>query len=96
MTNQNHLPPTGHQTFEGIEEIKKAEKSAQEIIKLAQEEKALRLLGAEIEKTRRRVNALEYVLIPDIKETIKYIDMKLIEQERSVISSLMRIKEVIS
>lgn len=67
-----------------------------EIVKLAQEEKALRLLGAEIEKTRRRVNALEYVLIPDIEDSIKYIDMKLIERERSVISSLMRIKELIS
>ena len=63
---------------------------------MAAEEKAIRLMAGEIERTRRRVNALEYVMIPNLAETIRYISMKLDEQERSTLSRLMKIKEIVS
>ncbi|MCX7778854.1 MAG: V-type ATP synthase subunit D [Patescibacteria group bacterium] len=66
-----------------------------DILKLAELENSAHLLSLEIEKTRRRVNALEYVYLPSIVETIKYITRKLDEQERSAIISLMKIKEKI-
>ncbi|MCS7274349.1 MAG: V-type ATP synthase subunit D [Candidatus Bipolaricaulota bacterium] len=66
-----------------------------EMIKLAEIEKSLELLAEEIETTRRRVNALERVLIPQIDENIKRISMALDEMERSSRASLMRIKEII-
>ncbi|MBQ7264049.1 MAG: V-type ATP synthase subunit D [Synergistaceae bacterium] len=66
------------------------------LLELAAEEKAIRLMAGEIERTRRRVNALEYVMIPDLEETIRYISMKLDEQERSTLSRLMKIKEIVS
>ncbi len=65
------------------------------MLKLAEKEKACALLSAEIESTRRRVNALEHVMIPDLQETIKYIAMKLDESERSGITRLIRIKDMI-
>ncbi|NLV65933.1 MAG: V-type ATP synthase subunit D, partial [Synergistaceae bacterium] len=65
------------------------------LVSLAAEEKALRLMAVEIERTRRRVNALEHVLIPSFQETIRYITMKLDEQERATLSRLMRIKEIV-
>ncbi len=65
------------------------------MLKLAELDKAVSLLADEIEKTRRRVNALEYVLIPDLEETAKFITMKLDEMARSTISAIMRIKEII-
>lgn len=67
-----------------------------DMVKLAGIEHSARLLAQEIEKTRRRVNALEYVFIPNIKETIKYIEAKLAEQERGVIITLMKVKEKIT
>ena len=66
------------------------------LLELAAEEKAIRLMAGEIERTRRRVNALEYVMIPNLVETIRYISMKLDEQERSTLSRLMKIKEIVS
>ena len=66
------------------------------LLQLAAEEKAIRLMAGEIERTRRRVNALEYVMIPNLAETIRYISMKLDEQERSTLSRLMKIKEIVS
>jgi len=66
-----------------------------QLVELAQAEKTLELLADEIEKTRRRVNALEYILIPSFEETIKYITMKLSEMERSNLTRLMRIKEMV-
>lgn len=66
------------------------------LLHLAAEEKAIRLMAGEIERTRRRVNALEYVMIPNLAETIRYISMKLDEQERSTLSRLMKIKEIVS
>lgn len=65
-----------------------------ELLKLAEMEKSAQLLADEIEKTRRRVNALEYVLIPDLEETIKYITMKLDENERSNLTRLMKVKDM--
>ncbi len=65
------------------------------LVKLASLEKTMELLAAEIERTRRRVNALEYIFIPNLEETIKYITMKLSEMERADLTRLMRIKEII-
>ena len=65
------------------------------MVELASKEKALELIGDEIEKTRRRVNALEYTLIPNLEETIRYISMKLSEMERGNLTCLMRVKEIV-
>ncbi|SEF72151.1 V/A-type H+-transporting ATPase subunit D [Caloramator fervidus] len=62
--------------------IKKLYDIMPQLLELAEVEKACQLMADEIEKTRRRVNALEYVMIPQLKETIKYITMKLDENER--------------
>lgn len=70
-------------------------KVAPRLIELAEREKAIELLAAEIERTRRRVNALEYVLIPQLEETIRDIGMKLDEAERSNLTRLMKVKEMI-
>jgi len=64
------------------------------MLKLAQMEKSAQLLAEEIEKTRRTVNALEYVRIPDLQQTIKYIKMKLEENERGNTTRLMKIKDM--
>jgi len=64
------------------------------MLELAQTEKAAQLLAQEIEKTRRRVNALEHVLIPQLTETIKYITMKLDENERGNLTRLMKVKDM--
>jgi len=62
---------------------------------LAEKEKACALLSQEIEKTRRRVNALEYIMIPQLNETISYIQMKLDENERSALARLMQVKDAL-
>jgi len=64
------------------------------LLRLAEVEKSCQLMAAEIEKTRRRVNALEHVLIPSHEETIKYITMKLDENERSNTTRLMKVKDM--
>lgn len=66
-----------------------------DMLKLAQIEKTSQLLAEEIEKTRRRVNALEYVKIPQMRESIKYIAMKLDENARSSTVRLMKVKDMI-
>lgn len=64
------------------------------MIRLAEIEKSCRLMADEIEKTRRRVNALEHVMIPQYEETIKFISMKLDENERSTTTRLMKVKDM--
>ncbi len=65
-----------------------------DMLKLAECEKSCQLMAAEIEKTRRRVNALEHVMIPQTRESIKYITMKLDENERSTQIRLMKVKDM--
>lgn len=64
------------------------------MLKLAEVEKSCQLMAAEIEKTRRRVNALEHVMIPELRTNIKYITMKLDENERSTQIRLMKVKDM--
>ncbi|APH20687.1 V-type ATP synthase subunit D [Clostridium botulinum] len=64
------------------------------LLELAKVEKACQLMADEIEKTRRRVNALEYMTIPQLEETIRFIQMKLDENERSTVTRLMKIKSM--
>ncbi len=65
-----------------------------DMLKLAEVEKSCQLMSAEIEKTRRRVNALEHVMIPELQENIKFITMKLDENERSTQVRLMKVKDM--
>ena len=67
----------------------------QDMLKLAEIEKTSQLLAEEIEKTRRRVNALEYVKIPEMQENIKYITIKLDENERANTIRLMKVKDML-
>ena len=66
-----------------------------DMLELAQVEKTMHLLADEIEKTRRRVNALEYVMIPEMQENIKYISMKLAENENATKVRLMKVKDMV-
>jgi V/A-type H+-transporting ATPase subunit D len=66
------------------------------LLELAEVEKSCQLMADEIEKTRRRVNALEYRTIPELEETIRFIRMKLDENERSTIVRLMKVKDIIN
>jgi len=65
------------------------------VVELAELEKSVQLLAWEIEKTRRRVNALDHILIPRLSESIKYINMSLAEQERANTTRVMKIKEMV-
>ena len=65
------------------------------MIELAGMEKTCQMLADEIEKTRRRVNALEYIVIPQLEETIRYITMKLDEDERGNRTRLMKVKDML-
>lgn len=67
----------------------------EDMLKLAEVEKSMQLMAQEIEKTRRRVNALEYVMIPELEENIKYITMKLAENENATKVRLMKVKEMV-
>ena len=66
------------------------------LVELAEIEKTVRMLADEIERNKRRVNALEYVMIPQLEETIKYISIKLDENERSAQTRLMTVKDMIA
>lgn len=70
-------------------------KIVDELLELSQIEKACQLMADEVEKTRRRVNALEYMTIPQLKETIRFIQMKLDENERASIIRLMKVKNMV-
>lgn len=67
----------------------------EDMLELARVEKTMQLLAEEIEKTRRRVNALEYVMIPDLEKNIKYITMKLAENENSTKVRLLKVKDMV-
>ena len=67
----------------------------QDMLELAEVEKTMQLLAEEIEKTRRRVNALEYVMIPELEGNIKYISMKLEENENATKVRLLKVKELV-
>jgi len=75
--------------------IKKTQELLTDLVEMARLWKAVELLSHEIEVTRRRVNALEHILIPNIRETIRYISARLEEMERSYQVQLMRVKEII-
>jgi V/A-type H+-transporting ATPase subunit D len=75
--------------------FKKMQDMIDDLMEMARLWKAVELLANEIEVTRRRVNALEHILIPSIKETIKYISGRLEEMERSYQVQLMRVKEIV-
>lgn len=67
----------------------------EDMLELAQVEKTMQLLAEEIEKTRRRVNALEYVMIPELEKNIRYISMKLEENENATKVRLLKVKEMV-
>ncbi|HEX3077177.1 MAG TPA: V-type ATP synthase subunit D [Lachnospiraceae bacterium] len=75
--------------------LRKCNSMMEEIIKLAKLEKTCELLASEIEKIRRRVNALEFMTIPQLKESIRYIQMKLDENERGNLVRLIKVKNKI-
>ncbi len=75
--------------------LKKLYELLPRLLKLAEVEKACQLMADEIEKTRRRVNALEFMTIPQLQETIKYIRMKLDENERGALTRLMKVKSML-
>ena len=75
--------------------LEKMQEVFADMLELAQVEKTMQLLAEEIEKTRRRVNALEYVMIPELEENIKYISMKLEENENSTKVRLLKVKEMV-
>lgn len=77
------------------ESVIKLSTLVEKMVKLAEVEKSCDMLAVEIEKTRRRVNAIEYVLIPNLEENIHVITMKLEDNERSSIIRLMKSKEII-
>ena len=79
-------------TGEADYSVKKASDLLPKMVELAQTEKTVRMLAEEIERNKRRVNALEYVMIPQLEETIKYIKDKLDENERAAVVRLMKVK----
>ena len=95
--NTSEIYPYGFAATSGeLDDAVKALADAFEgMLRLAQIEKTSQLLAEEIEKTRRRVNALEYVKIPEMQENIKYITMKLDENDRSATIRLMKVKDMI-
>ena len=83
-------------TGEADKSIKEVNSVLEKLLQLAELEKTCRMLATEIEKNKRRVNALEFVMIPQLQETIKYITIKLDENERSNIVRMMKVKSLIT
>lgn len=79
-------------TSEADYSVARASALLPKMVQLAQVEKAVRMLAAEIERNKRRVNALEYIMIPQLEETIKYVRNKLDENERASLVRLMKVK----
>ena len=93
--NQGMIYPYGYaQTSADLDDAIDGLSSVMDnLLELAEVEKACQLMADEVEKTRRRVNALEYMTIPQLKETIRFIQMKLDENERGSITRLMKVKK---
>ena len=83
-------------TSEADYSVKRIAEVIAKLVELAQIEKQVAMLADEIEKNKRRVNALEYVMIPQLEETIHYITAKLDENERASITRLMKVKSMIA
>ncbi len=83
-------------TSEADYSVKRIAEVISKLVELAQIEKQVAMLADEIEKNKRRVNALEYVMIPQLEETIHYITAKLDENERASITRLMKVKSMIA
>ena len=83
-------------TSEADYSVKKINGVVKKLLELAAVEKAVAMLAEEIERNKRRVNALEYIMIPQLEETISYIKAKLDENERSATTRLMKVKEMIA
>lgn len=94
--NQSSIYPYGYaQTSADLDDaIDGLSNVFNELLKLAEVEKACQLMADEVEKTRRRVNALEYMTIPQLEETIRFIKMKLDENERGALTRLMKVKSM--
>ena len=82
-------------SFELDDAVKALKEVSLDMVKLAEIEKSCEMMSAEIEKTRRRVNSLEHTLIPRYTDTIKYISMKLEENDRSSKARLMKVKDML-
>ncbi len=83
-------------TSEADYSVKRISEVIAKLVKLAEVEKQVAMLAIEIEKNKRRVNALEHVMIPQLQETISYITSKLDENERASITRLMKVKSMIA
>ena len=83
-------------TSEADYSVKKISSAVKKLCELAETEKQVDMLADEIEKNKRRVNALEYVMIPQLEETISYISSKLEENERAATTRLMKVKEMLA
>ena len=96
--NQGMIYPYGYaQTSADLDDALDGLNSVMDnLLELAEVEKACQLMADEVEKTRRRVNALEYMTIPQLQETIRSIQMKLDENERGSITRLMKVKDMMS
>ena len=96
-SNESDIFPYGFAftSFELDDAVMSLNELLPDLIRLAEIEKSCELMSAEIEKTRRRVNSLEHVMIPRYQETIKYISMKLEENDRSSRTRLMKVKDML-
>ena len=96
--NQGMIYPYGYaQTSADLDDAIDGLNSVMDnLLELAEVEKACQLMADEVEKTRRRVNALEYMTIPQLQETIRFIQMKLDENDRGSITRLMKVKDMMS
>lgn len=96
-TDPGDIYPYGfaHTSGELDDALQRLAQVFQDMLELAQVEKTVQLLAQDIEKTRRRVNALEYVMIPEMQTNIKYISMKLEENDLATKVRLMKVKDMV-
>lgn len=83
-------------TSEADYSVEKISRLIGKLLKLAEIEKTVAMLAVEIERNKRRVNALEYIMIPQIEETVRYIKSKLDENERAATTRLMKVKDILN